>query len=260
MFVFENVPGIKTIEKGNVFRELITLIEGKGYNVLPMELNAADYGVLQNRTRVIITGWRKSLALKTVSFPNIGENPYIVNDLLSDLASLSPGEEINKYITDPSEYLINSGIRSGDIVPLTQHMCRFHNESDREIYKIAINLWNSEQKRLVYSQLPERLITRKKPEIFKDKYKVVAGDLPFSHTVIAHIAKDGHYYIHPDIKQVRSISVREAARLQSFPDDYYFEGARIKKFTQIGNAVPPLMAKRIAQGIKEALDNVENRL
>ncbi len=135
-------------------------------------------------------------------------------------------------------------------------MCRYHNDSDREIYKIAIELWNAEQKRLVYAHLPSRLITRKKPEIFKDKYKVVAGNIKFAHTVIAHIAKDGHYYIHPDIEQMRSISVREAARLQSFPDNYFFEGSRRKKFTQIGNAVPPLMAKKIAQGIKEVLESV----
>lgn len=100
-----------------------------------------------------------------------------------------------------------------------------------------------------YNELPSRLKTHKNDRCFLDRFKVVDGNAPGSHTVVAHIAKDGHHYIHPDLKQNRSLSVREAARLQTFPDSYKFEGARTSQFKQIGNAVPPMLSHMIAQNI-----------
>ena len=141
---------------------------------------------------------------------------------------------------------------------LTQHVARPNNDQDKEIYRITVQKWINSGERLNYNDLPERLKTHNNRNSFIDRFKIVAPELPFSQTIVAHIAKDGHHFIHPNLKQNRSISVREAARLQSFPDDYYFEGIkensnRTSAFKQIGNAVPPLMAKMIAENIKSIL-------
>lgn len=185
---------------------------------------------------------------------------YTIKDILVDLPRIKAGEGYDKYtnyIGNCNQYLAKSNIRNG-INILTQHIARPHSEQDKEIYKIAVEQWNNSGIRLDYNTLPDKLKTHKNRHSFSDRFKVVAENLSHCHTVVAHIAKDGHYYIHPDASQNRSISVREAARIQSFPDDFYFEGvkegsSRTAAFKQIGNAVPPLMAQRIAEELKDIL-------
>ncbi|BBB31908.1 DNA (cytosine-5)-methyltransferase 1 [Thermotomaculum hydrothermale] len=256
VFVFENVPGLLSAGNGKLWEDVQRYFKEAGFKIEYKILNAYDFGVLQNRKRIIVIGWRIELNLE---YPEFEKDSYVekfnVKEVFKDLPPLKPGEKMytGEYIGEPSEYLKYYGIRNNDDI-LTLHIARNHNERDRRIYKLYIEAWMKEKRRPEYNELPEELKTHRNRKAFKDRFKVVAPDLPYSQTIVAHLGKDGHYFIHPDINQLRSISVREAARLQSFPDNFYFEGPMTAMFRQIGNAVPPLMAQKIAEKIKEMIN------
>ena len=254
MFVFENVPGILSASNGKYLEKIFSAVKEQGYELEKNVLNAKDFNVLQDRKRVIIIGWRKDLNLQYPKFDSKEVQYEVLKHLFSDLPKLKSGQgewNATKYIKKTNSYLESTGIRNG-IDFTTQHIARYNNENDLEIYRIAVEKWINENKRLNYSELPERLIRHNNTKTFTNRFQVV-NHKGVSHTVVAHICADGHYYIHPDINQNRSITVREAARIQSFPDDYFFESSRTAAFKQIGNAVPVLMAEGIAKKIREML-------
>ncbi|PKP35403.1 MAG: DNA (cytosine-5-)-methyltransferase [Bacteroidetes bacterium HGW-Bacteroidetes-17] len=249
-FVFENVLGILTAGNAKYLNEMLELFSEIGYSADFQVLNAEEYGVLQRRRRVIIIGRKGKVKFAFPKLETMENKWQTKKDLFFDLPSLIPGQEMQvaKYTKHINEYLKKTETRNG-IDYTTQHITRNHNDRDLEIYSLAIDKWINERQRLKYNDIPIQLQTHKNTIAFLDRYKVVDPN-GHSHTVVAHISKDGHYYIYPDKKQIRSISVREAARIQSFPDDYFFEGGRTAAFKQIGNAVPPLMAEKIASAIK----------
>lgn len=253
MFIFENVPGILSAKNGEYFDKIKIAISNAGYKFEYKILNARDFGVLQDRKRIIIIGWKENIKFTYPEFINNESKAQILKDLFSDLPPLSPGscETFSLYKKPINAYLKNTQIRNG-LKFTTQHVARPNNERDLEIYRRTIVSWIEDKKRLNYAKLPKHLRTHKNTTSFLNRYQVI-DPYGISHTVVAHISADGHYYIYPDLNQVRSISVREAARIQSFPDDFYFEGGRTAAFKQIGNAVPVLMAEKIAEKIQKVL-------
>ena len=245
-FVFENVQGILSAKEGSIFEDIKRRMKQLNYNIDYKLLDSNDFGVVQHRKRIIIIGYKKELKINYPEFEKF-KTQYNIRDLFYDLPKLKDGETNNNYALPTNQCLQDLKIRDKNWNILTYNQSRNLNENDKKIYKICIK-----QKNIKYDELPKNLIKHNNKEAFLDRFKVVEYDKP-SHTMVAHISKDGHHYIHPDIKQCRSLTVREAARIRSFPDDYYFESSRTSAYKQIGNAVPVFMAEKIAKKIEESL-------
>lgn len=278
-FVFENVVGLLSARDKAGKRYLDSMIEkfhDCGYVIHFEKIQAKKYGILQNRVRVILVG--KYIGVEAVEsgsskilkeegsdfYPVLEKRPdlekYTINDLFADLPAIPAGggkpelTETNGILA--SQYLTEVKIQDHPGLPVTFHVARPNKKQDLEIYRIAVNDWNNGHERLKYTSLPENLQSHNNKTAFLDRFKVVAGDEHCAQTICAHLAKDGHYYIHPDIKQNRSITPREAARIQTFPDNYYFESicgkpSRTYAYKQIGNAVPVYLAFCIAKAMKK---------
>lgn len=267
-FVFENVLGLlsaKDKDGTSHFENMQKLFKEYGYSTEFRPLNASDYGVLQNRKRIILIGKRGNHA---GFYPDIPKDTstHKVGELFCDLPEINAGGgQITPVATKPykGKYLYESGIKSYDTEPVTFHQARPNTDQDLEIYRIVVETWNKQGTRVAYTDLPEHLRTHKNTTSFLDRFKVVAGNLTCAQTVVAHICRDGHYYIHPDKKQNRSLTPREAARIQTFPDNYYFESvtgkpSRTLAYKQIGNAVPVRLAYNIARAMVEKFNEAED--
>ena len=274
-FVFENVTGLLNakVEGAPIFPRVIRALSNRYYKVISdpeiLVHNTADYGVPQLRKRVILMGVRRDInidvlqlyqdVVKTHWNPETpederkGKKQFVnVRHALGDLPPVEPGQDAStdsfNYPCD-NEFLKRIG-RPG-IHPLFDHIARRHNDLDRERFQVMIhNHWTFGQLR---REMPQ--YEHEHARVFDNSYVVQWWDLP-SKTILAHIHKDGFQFIHPDEAQRRTFTVREAARIQSFPDDFEFKGSRGEKYKQIGNAVPPLFAEALAKSIKKNLDEI----
>lgn len=272
IFVFENVPGIFTAKGGGIFTSIKGSFNRIGYTILSGNeeeqalniLDAKDFGVCQSRKRVILIGYNKDYFGSGIQYPEFEKYAITFNDglntrnALSDLPPLQSGVGLDywfgDYPTDINGVSEYQKLLRTDSPGILHHKARPNIERDKHIYRLAIEM-AAEARQLKYWQIPKRYRTHKNEESFDDRFKVHWWE-SIPHTIVAHMAKDGHYNIHPDIEQCRSLTAREAARIQSFPDNFKFEGPRSWQYVQIGNAVPPILAQTIARAIKgEILEN-----
>lgn len=264
VFVFENVPGIlSAAPDGTPITDLIRRgFRNIGYDIIDdlriAKVNASDFGVPQNRERMIIVGIDSKRYNNTQRIlekfyceilPGFKEDKKItVREAIGDLPKCNPyyDEEHHKKRKSHSE-------PESDV---TWHKPRYHNLRDMDTFRILaldIETGRREYDSKKISELYEEKVGSKSPI---HRYHVLEPDLP-STTIIAHLYKDGNRFIHYDSKQSRSITVREAARLQSFDDDFDFVGTQGNAYQMIGNAVPPQLAKRVALALSKLLDEIE---
>lgn len=247
-FVMENVPNLLTAESGYFMKEIIELFKAIGYFVETNTLNAADYGVPQNRRRAVIIGKHGEAA---PAMPEPLDHTISIWDAISDLAYLDSGEgsECNEYLYPPqSDY--QRRLRDGSD-KLFNHKSTKH--SHLAIQRLKMIPPNSGKEVLPQEHLTKSIYSGTWTRMGKDEISVTITtrfDTPSS-------GKFTHPYLH------RAITVREAARIQSFPDTFKFIGTKGSQMKQVGNAVPPLLAQAIATVIMKDITggnkNVETR-
>lgn len=270
--IMENVKGMLKVANQVVEDYECLRINKNGtvysYKVEYRILNSQDFSVAQSRDRLIYIAIRndvmdeKGITPKDI-FDQIerscqGHKTYILQDALDDIKPLEAPREknmnevdsditgkkidVNSYSENNNEYL--SLINMGRSIPYTfNHKARYLSDVNYEIYK-RLNPGDDATDEKIKDIMPYA----HRNHCFKDKYYKLHADRP-CRTITAHLRMDCHSHIHPS--QIRALTPREAARVQSFPDDYLFWGAYLKTYMQVGNAVPPMMARGIAAVIKE---------
>lgn len=256
-FVFENVPGLLSACPGDkpVIERIYEAFLKIGYDIRTPETMknsvycAEDFNVSQKRNRIIIIGVNKDtdfdveMFYKSLDEHKSKEPHKTVKDAIGNLPKLYPMEEVIKV----GRNNVSHKQGEGEIVNL--HIPRYHGVRDQKLFtewlKNNMNTYSQEEKKEFYTKITGHTSNH-------IKYRNLEWDKP-SPTIVAHLHKDGYMFIHPDIEQLRTITIREAALLQSFPLDYEFVASNPYCYKMIGNAVPVLFAKGIAEAMYDVL-------
>lgn len=257
-FIMENVKGMMRVEKE--IEEDIQKESSREYSFIPLELDAQNFDIPQSRRRYILIGGKNFMFIKqvenTILAKQNGKSHYKLADALYGLPVINTnpiklntrnesedhGFAIRKLKVKQNKFLreINKG---KEISFLFNHKSRYNNENDLKIFEILPEGENS-----LHPSIKHLNNYSNRDHIFKDKYYKLKRD-EVSKTITSHMKYDCHMYIHPE--QPRGLSPREAARLQTFPDDYVFRGTLNDWYKQIGNAVPVKLAEIIANELKK---------
>lgn len=262
--IFENVQGMLSAAPGGVsiVERVTKAFNDAGYYIstnLKRDalFDTSEFGVPQKRLRVIIVALRKDAFsdcenkvkqfYKKLNSYKV-DRKATVYDAIGDFPKIFPIEKAVARISHKMEYSKKK---------VLNHKPRFHNVRDIEIFNLLAEDIQSGRNEYVHSEALKKLYTEKTGKSSSvHKYHVLRADLP-SNTIPAHLYKDGLRHIHPDPVQARSITVREAAKLQTFDDDFEFFAAQGANYKMIGNAVPPLFASRIAMALSYIISNKE---
>ena len=245
--LFENVPDFATAQGGALLIALADELRERGYAPHVRVLDAWKHGVPQHRSCLFVVGVSSGVNFQwpaeSVERPNlwqaIGDLPVVEADTR---------DEIQTYVGHPQSELghrLRQSLPEEEAQLVRDHITRAVRQDDAEIYRLM-------EQGDRYLDVPERL-RRYRSDIFNDKHFRLPSD-GLSRTITAHIAKDGYWYIHP--RQDRTLSIREAARIQTFPDRFRFAGHPSNRCRQVGNAVPPMLASVIGSSVLDALNGV----
>lgn len=247
--LIENVPQLAVWQDGQLILELRDRLHELGYRTEARVLRASDYGVPQHRRRLFIVGLKPGI---TFAWPKPTRHDTSLRTAIGDLPPVKPSQrhESVKYHGPKTAYQrsMRRGLVGSPGRVVHDHITRALREDDAKAFKLL-------KQGGIYRDLPAHL-QRYRTDIFHDKYRRLVGSSP-SRAITAHLAKDGYWYIHPT--QHRTLSVREAARIQSFPDRFRFAGTPSHQYRQIGNAVPPRLAEAIGLELVRALNESSGR-
>lgn len=246
--LMENVPDMGLGDDFQVIRIMVDTLERAGYSTKVQLADAWRYGVPQHRKRLILLARRDG---HEFTWPDHQTTITTLRHSIGDLPTLGPtmGSREMAYVQPEGVSDFAARMRAGaEPGVLHDHMTRAVRSDDLEIFEMMDSTTR-------YSDIPEHL-RRYRADSFDDKYKRLDWE-GVSRSITAHIAKDGYWYIHPE--EHRTLTVREAARIQTFPDAFRFSGGRSDAFKQIGNAVPPLLGYAAATALVPQQETAASR-